>query len=67
MKIGELRDDPNWIARIRDGEGLKPIGKDFSRYNVRFLMLEIAPQRDREGIPYQNETLILSKHIGIHG
>ena len=46
MRIRELRDDPNWQHRIHNSEGLKPIGKDFSPYNVKFLMLEIAPQRD---------------------
>ena len=63
MKIGELRDDPNWRARIRDGEGLKPIGKDFSPYNVAFLMLEIAPQSERgSGIPYQQDFDIIEAY-----
>lgn len=63
MKINELRDDPNWRAKIRDGEGLKPIGKDFSPYNVEFLMLEIAPQSQRgSGIPYQQDFDIIEAY-----
>ncbi len=48
MKIRELRDDPNWKERILNGEGLKPIGEDFSPYNVKFLMLEIVPQNQKD-------------------
>ena len=62
MKIGELRDDPNCIQKIRNSEGLKPIGKDFSPYNVRFLMLEIAPQSDSAGIPYQQDFDIIEAY-----
>lgn len=63
MKISELRDDPNWRARIRDGEGLKPIGENFSRYNVKFLMLEIAPQSEKgSGIPYQQDFDIIEEY-----
>ena len=62
MRGRELRDDPKWQQRIHNSEGLKPIGKDFSPYNVKFLMLEIAPQRDGEGIPYQNEFDIIKAY-----
>ena len=62
MKISKLRDDPNCIQKILNGEGLKPIGENFSRYNVAFLMLEITPQRDGEGIPYQNEFDIIKAY-----
>ena len=59
MKISELRDDPNWRAKIR----LEPIGKDFSPYNVKFLMLEIAPQSERgSGIPYQQDFDIIEAY-----
>ncbi len=33
MRVRELRDDPNRKQRLPDGEGLKPIGEDFSPYN----------------------------------
>ena len=62
MRVRELRDDPDWKQRLLDGEGLKPIGEDFSSYNVKFLMLEIVPQRDGEGIPYQNEFDIIKAY-----
>ena len=63
MKIGELRNDPNPEQKIRNGEGLKPIGKNFSRYNVKFLMLEIAPQSERDsGIPYQQDFDIIKAY-----
>lgn len=59
MRVRELRDDPNWLQRIHDSEGLKPIEKDFSPYNVKFLMLEIVPQVDEDGIPYQRDFEII--------
>ena len=63
MKIGELRNDPNPERKIRNGEGLKPIGKNFSPYNVKFLMLEIAPQSERDsGIPYQKDFDIIKAY-----
>ena len=62
MKISELRDDPNWKQKILDGEGLKPIGKDFSAYNVKFLMLEVALQSDSSGIPYQQDFDIIKTY-----
>ena len=64
MRVPELRGDPNWKQRLLDGGGLKPIGEDFSAYNVKFLMLEIVPQKDREGIPYQNEFDIIKAYWG---
>lgn len=74
MRTRELRDDPDWRQKILDGEGLKPIGKDFSRYNVKFLMLEITPQRDGQGIPYPQDFEIIKvywdtwlKSMGIKG
>lgn len=63
MRISELRDDPNPKQRILDGEGLKPIGKDFSAYHVKFLMLEIALQSERgSGIPYQQDFKIIKAY-----
>ena len=64
MQVRELRHDPNWRARIRDGEDLKLIGadKDFSPYNAKFLMLEIVPQQDEDGIPYQRDFEIIKEY-----
>ena len=64
MGVRELRDDPNWQHRIHNSEGLKPIGKDFSPYNVKFLMLEIVPQKDEDGIPYQQDFEIIKEYWG---
>ena len=61
MRVRELRDDP---TRIHDSEGLKPIEKDFSLYNVKFLMLEIVPQKDEDGIPYQRDFEIIKEYWG---
>ena len=62
MKISELRDDPNWKQRILDGEGLSPIGEDFSPFNVKFLMGEITLQGDSSGIPYQQDFDIIKEY-----
>ena len=41
-QVKEFRQDPNWQQEFRDaGHGLLEIGKDFSNYDVRFLMVEI--------------------------
>ena len=63
MRVHELHNDPNWKPKILDGEGLKPIGKDFSPYNVKFLMLEMHLKRTKL-VFLINETLRLSKNIG---
>ena len=64
MKVSELRNDPNWKQRIDDGEGLRKVG-DFSPYNVKFLMLEIALQKNRSGIPYQKDFDIIKAYWDI--
>ena len=64
MRVRELRDNPNWQPRRHDSEGLKPIEKDFSPYNVKFLMLEIVPQKDEDGIPYQRDFEIIKEYWG---
>lgn len=61
MRVRELRDDPNWQQRIHGGEGLSPIGKDFSPLNVKFLMGEITLQGDSSGIPYQQDFDIIKE------
>ena len=42
-QIAKLRDTTNWRQKFHTGErGLLGIGKDFSDYNVKFLMVEIT-------------------------
>ena len=65
MRVPELRNDPNWQQRIHGGEGLSPIGKDFSPLNVKFLMGEITLQGDSSGIPYQQDFDIIKEYWGI--
>lgn len=48
MRVSKLRNAPNWKQKIHGGEGLLPIGKDFSRYNVKFLMIEVKPQYPKD-------------------
>lgn len=64
MQVRNLRDDPNWQQRIHDGKGLQPIGDGdkFSSRNVKFLMLEIVPQKDEYGIPYQRDFEIIKEY-----
>ena len=47
MQVGKLRSVPNWKEKIQS-EGLLAIGRDFSRYNVKFLMVEIVLRRDKK-------------------
>lgn len=60
MQVSKLRDDPEWEQKIRGGEGLLTIGKDFSRYNIDFLMGEIQLQTDKDGVPYQKDFQIIT-------
>ena len=63
MQIGKLRDNPNWKEKIHGSEGLLSIGKDFSRYNVKFLMAEINLQSEKgSGIPYQQDFEIITAY-----
>ncbi len=64
MQVRKLRDDPNWQQRIHDSEGLSSIGKDFSPFNVKFLMGEITLQDDSSGIPYQQDFDIIKEYWG---
>ena len=42
-QVAKLRDTPNWKQKFQTEEhGLLGIGKDFSDYNVKFLMVEIT-------------------------
>ena len=62
MRVRTLRDDSNWPQKIHGGEGLSPIGKDFSPLNVKFLMGEITLQSDSSGIPYQQDFDIIKEY-----
>ncbi len=63
MQIGKLRGDLNWKQKIHGSAGLLPIGKDFSRYNVKFLMVEINLQSEKgSGIPYQQDFEIIKEY-----
>ena len=42
-QVVKFRDTPNWKQKFHaEGHGLLEIGKDFSNYNVKFLMVEIT-------------------------
>ena len=42
-QVVKFRDTPNWKQKFHtEGHGLLGIGKDFSNYNVKFLMVEIT-------------------------
>ena len=45
MEIGKLRNDPDWKNKIIP---LLSTGKDFSRYNVKFVMMEINIHKDEK-------------------
>lgn len=47
MQVGKLRNNPNWKEKLQN-EGLLAIGKNFSRYNTKFLMAEIVLRRDKK-------------------
>ena len=41
-QVVKFRNDPNWESKLgSEGHGLLEIGKDFSAYDVKFLMVEI--------------------------
>lgn len=62
MQVGQLRDAPNWKQKIHEGDGLLK-GKDFSRYNVKFLMVEITLQSEKgSSIPYQQDFEIIKAY-----
>lgn len=42
-EVAKLRETPNWKSKFHtEGHGLLEIGKDFTDYNVKFLMVEIT-------------------------
>ena len=63
MQVEKLRGDPDWKEKINSSDGLLPIEKDFSRYNAKFLMLEIALRREKDsGVPYQKDFEIIREY-----
>lgn len=63
MQIGKLRGASNWKQKIHGSEGLLSVGKDFSPYNVKFLMVEINLQNEKgSGIPYQQDFEIIKEY-----
>lgn len=61
MEVEKCRINSDWKRRIQeDGEGLLPIEEDFSNYDVKFLMLEIALRSARNSnVPYQKDFDII--------
>lgn len=58
MRVGALRNDPEVISNIEEGnEGLLPVG-NFSDYNLKFLMLEIR-LREKNGVPHFQDSEII--------
>lgn len=60
MEVEKFRGDPDWEKKIRNSEGLSSGGKDFSPYNVKFLMTEIDLRHEKgSGAPYQEDFGII--------
>ncbi len=67
MRVGELRHVENWQDKFRrEGYGFLPIKEEnFSRYNVKFLMVEIALRREQTtGVVYTQDTDIIKEYWG---
>lgn len=66
MEVKKFRKDPKAIEKIRNGEGLMPIEEDFSRFNVKFMMVEIAlrGEKNEKGtvVPYQKDFSIIKAY-----
>lgn len=57
MEIGKWRNDPDWKNKITR---LLSTGKDFSRYNVKFVMMEINIHKDEKtGIAHYRDFEIM--------
>lgn len=60
MEVGKLRYDPNWKEKITP---LSSTGKDFSGYNVTFMMMEINLHRDEgTGRTFPQDFDIIKAH-----
>lgn len=60
MEVEKFRGDPDMENKIKNGQGLLSGGKDFSPYNVKFLMAGIDPRHERDsGAPYQEDFKII--------
>ena len=62
--VSKFRDVPNWKEKFHVEEhGLLEIGKDFSGYDVKFLMVEIKLRGDEErGIIYTQDFEIIKEY-----
>lgn len=66
MQVKKNRSDPKAIEKIRSGDGLIAIRENFSKFNVKFMMVEIAlrGEKDEKGIivPYQKDFSIIKAY-----
>ena len=63
MEVEKFRGDPDWEKKIKSSEGLSSKEKDFSSYNVKFLMTEIDLRHERDsGAPYQEDFEIIKAY-----
>ncbi len=63
MEVEKYRNKPDWKQKIQSGGGLSPIEEDFSHYDVKFLMLEIALRSERNSdVPYQIDFNIIREY-----
>ena len=62
--VSRFRDMPNWKEKFHtEKHGLLEIGKDFSSYDVKFLMVEIKLRGDEErGITYTQDFEIIKEY-----
>lgn len=63
MEVEKFHGDPDYVQKIKNGEGLLWGSKDFSRYNVKFLLTEIVLRHERNsGVPYQEDFEIIKTY-----
>ena len=62
MRVGALRDDPEAVNKIKNGsEGLRRLVKNFSDFNIKFLMLEIR-LREEDGVKHFHDFDIIQAY-----
>ncbi len=62
MRVGALRDDPEAVNKIRNGsEALRSVNRDFSTFNIKFLMLEIRLRED-DGVTFFQDSDIIQMY-----
>lgn len=64
MQVGKLRRIEDWQEKfLSGGYRFSPISKDFSRYNVKFLMVEIVLRREQTtGVVYTQDADIIKTY-----